>query len=164
MTKQSQFPLTCITHKQIRPIFGYHDSCLAMTRSCLWLLLIATANAADRGTIITDPEQSRAFKQKYVALTDSWIKSIEFKPAEQAAMQAGKNWEALMTAGPDDPLAKKILAAGEPTYEAISSYYPGKILDRTVLGSYSDPQQPAGGYHDEFAIYWNGAIAANLIK
>ena len=135
-----------------------------MTRSWTLLLLIATANAADRGTIITDPAQSRAFKQKYVALTDSWVASIEFTPAEQAAMQAGKKWEALMTAGPDDPLAKKILAAGEPSYDALSSSYPGKILDRTILGSYSDPSQPSGGYHDEFAIYWNGAIAANLIK
>jgi len=135
-----------------------------MTRSWILLFLIANANAAERGTIITDPAQSRAFKQKYVALTDSWVAAIEFTPAEQAAMQAGKKWEALMTAGPDDPLAKKILAAGEPSYEALSAYYPGKILDRTVLGTYSDPSQPADGYHDEFAIYWNGAIAANLIK
>jgi hypothetical protein len=79
-------------------------------------------------------------------------------------MRAGKKWEAIMTAGPDDPLAKKILAAGEPSFDALSSYYPGKILDRTILGSYSDPHQPAGEYNDEFAIYWNGAIAANLIK
>ena len=120
-----------------------------MTRSCIFLLLIASANAADRGTIMTDPAQSRAFKQKYVALTDSWVASIEFTRAEQAAMQAGKKWEGLMTAGPDDPLAKKILAAGEPSYDALSSYYPGKILDRTVLGTYTDPHQPADGYHDE---------------
>src|SRR5712691_11432513 len=135
-----------------------------MTRSCTLFLLIASAAAADRSAIIADPAQSRAFKQKYVALTDSWVSSIEFTPAEQAAMLAGKKWEALMTAGPDDPLAKKILAAGEPTYDALSSYYPGKILDRTILGTYSDPNQPPDGYNDEFAIYWNGAIAANLIK
>src|SRR5438094_3834909 len=132
-----------------------------MKRSWPLLFLIA---AADRGAIITDPAAARAFKQKYVALTDSWVKSIDFTPAEAAAMRAGKKWEPLMTAGPDDPLAKKILAAGEPSYDAVSSYYPGKILDRTVLGTYSDPLQPAGGYHDEFAIYWNGAVAANLIK
>ena len=79
-------------------------------------------------------------------------------------MRAGKKWDLLMTAGPDDPLATKILAAGEPSYDAVSSYYPGKILDRTILGTYSDPRQPPGNYNDEFAIYWNGAIAANLIK
>src|SRR5438876_7325066 len=135
-----------------------------MTRSCTLFLLIASAAAADRSAIIADPAQSRAFKQRYVALTDSWVSSIEFTSAEQAAMLAGKKWEALMTAGPDDPLAKKILAASEPTYDALSSYYPGKILDRAILGTYSDPRQPAEGYHDEFAIYWNGAIAANLIK
>jgi hypothetical protein len=135
-----------------------------MTRSWTLFLLLVTANAADRGPTITDPAQARAFKQKYVALTDSWIASVDFTPAELAAMKNGKKWEAIMTAGPDDPLAKKILAAGEPSYEALSSYYPGKILDRTVLGTYSDPHQPLGAYNDEFAIYWNGAIAANLIK
>ena len=69
-----------------------------------------------------------------------------------------------MDAGPDDPLAKKIMATGEPSYEAMSSYYPGRVLDRTVLGTYSDPHAPLGDYVDEFAIYWNGAIGANLIK
>ena len=113
---------------------------MRLTRSCTLLLLIGAANAADRASLITDPAHSRAFKQKYVALTDSWVASVEFTPAEVAGMEAGKKWEALMTAGPDDPLAKKILAAGEPSYDALSSYYPGKILDRTVLGTYSGPQ------------------------
>src|SRR5205823_2823609 len=80
------------------------------------------------------------------------------------SMQSGKQWEALMTKGPDDPLAKKIIAAGEPSFEALASYYPGKVLDRTILGTYSDPHAALGDYNDEFAIYWNGAIAANLIK
>ncbi len=123
-----------------------------------------SADGTKRAGIITDPATARARKQKFVALTDSWAQDIEFTPAEQAAMQAGKRWEGLMTKGPDDPLAKKILAAGEPSYAALCSYYPGKILDRTVLGSYSDPRDPPTGYNDEFAIYWNGAIAANLIK
>jgi len=138
-----------------RTPFRYHEL-LCMSRSWTLLILIATALSAD--------PPPRASKQKYVALTDSWVSSIEFTPAEQAAMLAGKKWESLMTAGPDDPLAKRILAAGEPSYAALSSYYPGKILDRAILGTYSDPRQPAEGYHDEFAIYWNGAIAANLIK
>jgi len=98
----------------------YHQ--LFMKRPWTLILLIAGANAADSGAIITDPAQSRAFKQKYVALTDSWVKGVEFTPAEEAAMRAGKKWEPVMTAGPDDPLAKKILAAGEPSYDALSSY------------------------------------------
>ncbi len=133
---------------------------------CLLVLLLASVclSAADRATIIADPPTARAFKNKYLALTDSWAASTVFTPAEQAAMQAGKKWEAAMTAGPDDPIARKIMAAGEPSYQAMLSYYPGKILDRTVLGTYSDPHAPAGDYNDEFAIYWNGAIGANLIK
>jgi hypothetical protein len=79
-------------------------------------------------------------------------------------MQAGTKWEPVMMQGPDDPLGKRILAAGEPSFHALTSYYPGKILDRTVLGTYSDPRQPMSDYSDEFAIYWNGAIACNLIK
>jgi hypothetical protein len=127
-------------------------------------MFLGLAMAAERDTIIKDPAASRAFKDRYVALTDSWARGIEFTPAETAAMEAGKQWEALMMRGPDDPLAKKVMAAGEPSYEALSSYYPGKVLDRTVLGTYSDPRSPIGDYTDEFAIYWNGAIAANLIK
>ncbi len=128
------------------------------------ILSVALASAADRETIVQDPEQSRVFKQKYVSLTESWVQGIEFTEAEQSAMRSGKKWEGAMTAGPDDPLAKRIKAAGEPSYEALSSSYPGKVLDRTVLGTYSDPRQPAEGYDDEFAIYWNGALTANLIK
>ncbi|HTM51693.1 MAG TPA: hypothetical protein VL285_23525 [Bryobacteraceae bacterium] len=134
-----------------------------MKRFWTLLFVAVSARGADRA-VITDPAQSQALKRRYVALTDSWIKDIEFTPAERAAMQSGKKWEAEMTAGPDDPLARRILAAGEPSFDALTALYPGKILDRTVLGSYSDPNQPADGYHDEFSIYWNGAIAANLIK
>jgi hypothetical protein len=130
----------------------------------LLILLVAPGYTAERGKVLMDPKESRAFKDKYVALTDSWIQGIEFTPAEQASMAAGKKVEELMDAGPDDPMAKKIIAAGEPSYAALTAVYPGKILDRTILGTYSDPHGPAEGYHDEFAIYWNGAIGANLIK
>jgi hypothetical protein len=135
-----------------------------MTRFAILVLSLALASAANRNTIIQDPGVSKAFKERYIALTDSWVKGIEFAPAELAAMEAGKKWEALMMQGPDDPLGKKILAAGEPSFQALASYYPGKILDRTVLGTYSDPREPMGDYPDEFAIHWNGAIACNLIK
>ena len=128
------------------------------------LLLGAAAWAADLKPITSDPAKGRLFKQRYVDLTGSWAKGIEFTPEETAAMQAGKKLEDLMTKGPDDPLAKRILAAGEPSWNALAAIYPGKILDRTVLGTWSDPHQPLGKYVDEFSIYWNGAIAANLIQ
>src|SRR5438105_15939152 len=102
-----------------------------MTRFSLLVLIVGVAMAADRNTIIKDPAVSRAFKDRYVALTDSWTQGIEFTPAETKAMEAGKQWESLMMKGPDDPLAKKIMAAGEPSDEALSSVYPGKVLDRT---------------------------------
>jgi hypothetical protein len=130
----------------------------------LFVLVAALGYSAERGKNIMDPAESRAFKDKYLALTDSWVKGIEFTASEQASMDSGKKLEDLMTAGPDDPLGKKIIAAGEPSFDALASVYPGKILDRTILGTYSDPHDAAEGYHDEFAIYWNGAIAANLIK
>ena len=125
----------------------------AISTAVLWLLAISSG-----------AEPGRDFKARDVALTDSWVRGIEYTPDELDSMRRGKQWEHAMTAGPDDPLAKKILAAGEPSYQALRAAYPGKVLDRTVLGSYSDPAQPVNGYNDEFAIYWNGAIAANLIK
>ncbi len=125
---------------------------------------MACGFAADRKTVIQDVAKAQAFKDRYIALTDSWVRDVEFTPAESAAMQAGKQYEDLMMKGPDDPLGKKILAAGEPSFEALAAAYPGKILDRTVLGTYSDPRQPMSPYSDEFAIYWNGAIACNLIR
>jgi hypothetical protein len=99
-----------------------------------------------------------------MALTDSWVKGIVFTPEEERLMREGKQREELMDKGPDDPLGREIRAAGEPSFEALAALYPGKILDRTVLGTYSDPKDSPNGYHDEFAIYWNGSIAANLIK
>jgi adhesin HecA-like repeat protein len=128
------------------------------------LLFLGCSLAADRKTIIQDPAVSRAVKDRYLALTDSWVREIEFTPGEIAAMEAGKQWEAVMRQGPDDPLGKRILAVGEPSFDALTSYYPGKILDRTILGTYSDPHGPLGNYADEFTIYWNGAIACNLRK
>ena len=127
-----------------------------MQRFALILLILGCGFAADHDAAI--------LKERYLALTDSWARDIEFTPAEIAAMESGRKWEPLMMKGPDDPLGKRMLAAGEPSYDALASYYPGKILDRTVLGTYSDPHQPLGDYNDEFTIYWNGAIACNLIK
>src|SRR2546423_5115772 len=108
--------------------------------------ILFSARPADRAPLISDPAESRAFKQKYVRLTDSWVQGIEFTAAEESAMRAGKKWEPLMTKGRDDPLARKIIAAGEPSYDALASYYPGNIIDLTILGTYSDPHSPAEGY------------------
>jgi hypothetical protein len=135
-----------------------------MRRFGLLVILLGCALAVGGQTNLQDPTAAAAIKEGYLALVDSWARVAEFTPAEMAAMEAGKKWEPLMMQGPDDPLGKRILAAGEPSFDALASLYPGKILDRTVLGSYSDPRRPMGDYSDEFAIYWNGAIACNLIK
>jgi len=135
-----------------------------MQRFLIVVLLIKLGFAANLKDILSDPEIASARRAQYLALTDSWARDVEFTPAEKAAMQAGRKWEPLMMKGPGDPLAKRILAAGEPSYDAVASLYPGKILDRTILGTFSDPRQPISEYSDEFAIYWNGAIACNLIK
>src|SRR5205085_3751267 len=113
---------------------------------------------------LNDPAAARAFKDRYIATTDAWVDAVEFTPAEKEAMRAGKKWEKLLWNGPDDPLAKRVMAAGEPSFDTMAAHYPGKILDRTVLGTWSDPHAPLGEYNDEFAIYWNGAIAANLLR
>jgi hypothetical protein len=130
----------------------------------LLLFVVGFGVAADRKTIIQDAAVSKAFKERYVELVDGWAHETEFTAAEIAAMEAGKGWEPRLMKGPDDPIGKRILTAGEPSFDALASYYPGKVLDRTVLGAYSDPRQPIGDYPDEFTIYWNGAIACNLIK
>jgi hypothetical protein len=109
-------------------------------------------------------DKARALSERYVQLVNSWAKDVEFTPEEKAAMEAGKKVEDVMKRGPDDPLAKKIIAAGEPSWDALTAVYPGKILDRTILGTWSDPKSPMGKYNDEFAIYWNGAIAANITQ
>ena len=134
-----------------------------MIRAVL-LLAVISAQAADLASITSNAARGREFKDRYVALTESWLEGIEYTPRELAAMRDGKEHEAEMTQGPDDPLAKRILASGEPSYKALAAAYPGKILDRTVLGTYSSPHQPMGKYNDEFSIYWNGAIACDLIK
>ncbi len=144
--------------------FCYISNPPGMNRFGLFLVFLGCGLAADRSTPLQDPPAARAFKDRYIALVDSWLQGIEFTPAENAAMQEGSKQEPLMMRGPDDPLGKRILAAGEPSFDALATSYAGKILDRTVLGTYSDPRQPMSDYSDEFTVYWNGAIACNLIK
>src|SRR5260370_30605844 len=94
----------------------------------LWFHLLAVGGglAADRKAASADPALASAFKERYLALTDSWVREIEFTSAETAAMKAGKQWEAAMRQGPDDPMGKRILAAGEPTFGALASPSPGQ--------------------------------------
>jgi len=112
--------------------------------------------------VVEDKTRVLNLRELYFTRTESWAKSAVLTPEEQSAMSAGLQWERLMAKGPDDPLAKKVLAAGEPSYQSVSAWYPGKVLDRTLLGTYSDPTKPLGPYENEFTIWWNGAISADL--
>lgn len=103
-------------------------------------------------------------RHKYLALTRGWARQAVLTAAERQAMERGRPHERRMTEGMDDPLAREILASGEPSFEAFASRYPGKVLDRTVLGSYSDPHAKTVAPSEEFLIWWNGAISANLVK
>ena len=116
-----------------------------------WLIVVCgCAIAADRSTVITDPAHGTRV-QGPVHRADGFLGTRHrIHPAESAAMEAGKKMEPLLMQGPDDPLGKKALATGEPSFDALASLYPGKILDRTVLGTYSDPRQPMSDYSDEF--------------
>src|SRR5438552_12548380 len=105
-------------------------------QTLLPVFLAVSLWAADTKTI-TDPAAARAFKNKFAAIANSWADDIEFTESEQRAMREGKKSEDLLMKGPDDPLANKVLAAGEPSFDAMAAYYPGKILDRTVLGTWS---------------------------
>src|SRR6266540_474598 len=105
-----------------------------------------------------------SLRQKYLALTRGWAHEAVLTAAERQAMERGRPRERVMTDGLDDPLAQEILARGEPSFDAFASLYPGKVLDRTVLGSYSDPRAAAVAPSEEFVIWWNGAISANLVK
>ncbi len=103
-------------------------------------------------------------RHKFVKMTKGWAEEAVLSQSERRAMQDGRRYEDLMWEGLDDPLAKKALAAGEPSFQSMSAYYPGKVLDRTVLGTWSDPSKPAAGDQDEFMFWFNGAISANLIR
>ncbi len=134
------------------------------TLTPLVVIVLISLSAVAQPKPNPERDKARALSEQYINLVNSWAKDVEFTPQERAAMEAGKKNEDVMKRGPDDPLAKKIIAAGEPSWDALTAVYPGKILDRTVLGTWSDPTKPMGKYNDEFAIHWNGAIAANLTQ
>ncbi len=112
----------------------------------------------------TQEDVNAPLRQKYLALTRAWAHDAVLSASEARSMEAGRQRERLMTEGLDDPLAEEILRRGEPSFDALATAYPGKVLDRTVLGSYSDPRAGDAGISDEFVVWWNGAISGNLVK
>src|SRR5215471_6663238 len=112
-------------------------------RKSLILACLAASAAAQR-PVITDQAAGEKLQQTYLAVTRGWTEGVTFTRAERDAMERGKQWEQLMMTGLDDPLSRRILAAGEPSFAALDAYYPGKVLDRTLLGTYSDPTRTAG--------------------
>lgn len=137
-----------------------------MTLYLLFTLVVTALSLAPAQTAPAPAGQdnAKALKDRYLALTRGWAEEAVFTPAEQRAMEEGRKREQLMTNSLNDALADEVLARGEPSFAALAALYPGKILDRTVLGSYSEPTAPAGGSNEEFVLWWNGAISANLLS
>ncbi len=129
-------------------------------RAVLPAAAICAALAAPVAAQLTGRAQE--LNRKYLALTESWTRGVRFTEAERQAMERGRESEKLMWDGLDDPLARRARAGGEPSLEALAALYPGKILDRTLLGTWSDPSQDPSRLDNEFYYWWNGAISANL--
>lgn len=123
---------------------------------CLTAVTLAPAQTPASG--------ARSMRETYLALTRGWAEQAVFTPAEARAMEEGRKREDAMTNSLTDVLADEVLAKGEPSYASLAALYPGKVLDRAVLGSYSDPTSPASGSQEEFVLWWNGAISADLLK
>ena len=132
----------------------------------LFTLVLAAFTLASAQTAPNLPRQNDAkgLKDRYLALTRGWAEEARFTAAEERAMEEGRKREQLMTNSLNDVLADKISAEGEPSFAALAALYPGKVLDRTILGSYSEPTAPAIGSNEEFVLWWNGAISANLFS
>jgi hypothetical protein len=92
------------------------------------------------GTARAMTAEARALKDKFAALTNSWAKRIQFTDRETAAMRSGKQWEPLMTKGPTTRSQRRSSPRASHPTMFFAPYYPGKILDRTILGSYSISQ------------------------
>ena len=125
-----------------------------MTLYLLFTLVVTALSLAPAQTAPAPAGQdnAKALKDRYLALTRGWAEEAVFTPAEQRAMEEGRKREQLMTNSLNDALADEVLARGEPSFAALAALYPGKILDRTVLGSYSEPTAPAGGSNEEFVL------------
>jgi len=139
---------------------GPHD----MVLLSLWTMLF-TALAFQTAPPPALPGENAApvLREKYLALTRGWAEEAVFTAAENRAMQEGRSREAVMTSSLNDSLAREVLQKGEPSFNSLAAFYPGKVLDRTLLGSFSDPRSSDTGSNEEFVIWWNGAISANLL-
>jgi hypothetical protein len=137
-----------------------------MTFSSLVMTLVAVLTLA-AGQTSSNPvpqDDAKVLKEKYLSLTRHWAEEAVLTPAEERAMEEGRKREGLMTNRLNDVLADEVLAKGDPSFAALAALYPGKILDRTLLGSYSDSTSPAAGSNEEFVLWWNGAVSANLLS
>ncbi|MGH9523323.1 MAG: hypothetical protein ACRD3E_12420 [Terriglobales bacterium] len=137
---------------------------IATRRALAALFFIALTLAPARVSAQARSENdTKDLRQRYLALTRGWAEQAVFTPTEERAMQEGRTREETMTNSLTDVLGDQVLAKGEPSYAALAALYPGKILDRSLLGSYSDPTAPPSGSKEEFVIWWNGAISSNLL-
>src|SRR5690242_1642603 len=96
---------------------------LGMAATLLFIASLALAPEESGATpedVIRDETEAGRVKQQFLALTDGWTREVVFKKSETEAMARGRAWEDLMMTGLDDPLARKILAAGEPSYNALA--------------------------------------------
>jgi hypothetical protein len=117
--------------------------------------------------VLSDSKQAAALEARYREMTRSWIKEVRFSAAEKSAMEHGRQYDREMDAALEDVMAGRVLALGEPSWDTVTRFYPGKVLDRTILGAFSDSRrdQPAGaGPDDEFSVWWNCAISSDIIR
>jgi len=125
--------------------------------------LAGVALAAALSVTAQQPDAGE-LRKRYVEMTSQWARDAVFSAGEAAAMENGRKHEKELLEGLDDPLGRRILDEGEPSLEALWSVYPPKILDRTVLGTFTDPAGPMPAHPDEFTYWWNGAISAHLVR
>lgn len=133
----------------------------------LWIALVCGVAFGQERHVLTDAKLAEKVKAQYLEMTRGWTADVRFSAAEKAAMENGKQYEREMDAALEDVMAKRVLALGEPSWDTVTRFYPGKILDRTILGGYSDSRrpEPAGkAYDDEFSVWWNCAISADIIR
>ena len=141
--------------------------CRPVLTLCVFVVIAALLGSPKgSGDLLRDEKAARSLKEKFLQITSDWTRDVVFKKSEQTAMEQGKQWEDLMMKGLNDPASQKLLLRGEPSFASVESSYPGKVLDRAVLGTYSSPDRPPreDGSDNEFMVWWNGAISANLLK
>ena len=61
---------------------------------------------------VKDPERARRIHIRYWTTVEEWAKSVGFSTVAQERMDAGQQFEAMKTRGPDGPIAQKISHEG----------------------------------------------------